>query len=195
MAENKEQVEAVVTPTPTEITYTQAQFESKLTSEVDRRVESGIQKGLQTQRDKWKEELQKEANLTAEERAKKEFDDKIAELQTKEIEVSRRANKLDAQDKLSEAGVPKSQRERVISMIVSEDKELTDEKVKAFIDIFNDTKNEVETQVRSTYSKVNPPSSGGSATPTNKEAFTKMTYSDKMQFKKEHPEEFKQFIK
>ena len=55
--------------------YTEDDLQRKVTAEVDRRVESGIQKGLETQKKKWQEEFEKSATMTAEELAKKKLEE------------------------------------------------------------------------------------------------------------------------
>lgn len=180
-------------PTVTK-TYTEEEFQKALTKEVDRRVESGIQKGISTQRAKWEEEYQAKAQLTAEELAKKELEEKMQDLQGREAEINKRANRLSALDMLSEAGVPKTQREEALKLIVSSDKSVTDERVQSFINVFTNSKSEIETQIRSDLTKVTAPQVGGGDKVTSKADFDGMTYSERLEFKKSNPEEYKKFI-
>jgi len=91
-------------------------------------------------------------------------------------------------------GIPKSQYDKVIGMLVSDDDESTKANVQNFVDIFNSTKVEIETKVKSEYSSIPVPKSGTSESVT-KEAFNKMGYADKLKFKATNPELYTQFMK
>lgn len=175
--------------------FTEEDLTKKVTAEVDRRVESGIQKGLETQKKKWEQELADRAKMTAEELAQKQFEEKLREVSTKEAEIKRKANLIDAKDMLSDAQIPKSQYEKLIDMLVSDDTESTKARVQNFIDVFNSTKMEIETQVKSTLSNIPKPSTGNGDKPLTKADFNKMTYGEKLKLKQSNPELYKEFMK
>lgn len=156
--------------------------------EVDRRVGSGIQKGIETERAKWEKEFSEKAQLSAEELAKKELESKIGEITQRENEIKSRANALDAQEKLSSAGVPKSHYEKMLSVLVSSDEEVTNTRIADFIETYTAMKIETENKVKESYSNVPPPPSGDSNKSISKDDFAKMTYSEKLELKKSQPD-------
>lgn len=175
--------------------FTEDELTRRVTSEVDRRVESGIQKGLETQKAKWETELTEKAKLSAEEIARKELDEQRQSLTAKEKEILRKANLIDAKDMLSSAEIPKAQYEKIITMLVSEDEESTKANVQNFIDVFNTTKTEIETKIKTEFSKIPNPEQGKGELPKTKADFDKMSYLEKQNLKKDNPELFAQFMK
>lgn len=174
--------------------FTEDELNRRLTAEVDRRVESGIQKGLATQRTKWEEEFAQKAKMTAEELAKQQLDEQMKTLSAKELEIKKKANLIEAKDMLSSASIPKSHYENFINILVSDDSEGTMANVQNFITMFNNTKTEIETKVKSEFSNVKPPTTGGTQAVT-KEDFKKLGYAEKLKFKVENPEMYKEFMK
>jgi hypothetical protein len=175
--------------------FTEDDLTKRVTAEVDRRVETGIQKGIETQRSKWEEEYSKKAQMTAEELAKKELEELSKGISEKERDIKKRSNLLDAKDMLSSANIPKAHYEKFVNMLVSDDDETTKGNVTNFIEMFNKTKNELETELKTQMSNVPPPQTGNSDVPVTKEIFDKMTYSKKMDFKKDNPTKFEEFTK
>lgn len=175
--------------------YTEEDLTKKVTAEVDRRVETGIQKGLETQKQKWEREFAERAKLTAEELASKDFSEKMKTVSEKELEVRRRANKIEAREMLSEASIPKAQYDNFMNMLVSDDEEITKTNVTNFITMFNNTKTEIETKVKSEISKIPPPNTGNGDKGVTKDDFIKMGYAEKMKLKAENPTLYKEFIK
>lgn len=175
--------------------FTEEDLTKKVTAEVDRRVESGIQKGLETQKKKWEEDLASKAKMTAEEIAQKQFEEKLKEVSAKEAEIKRKANLIDAKDMLSEASIPKAQYEKLIDILVSDDSDSTKSRVQNFIDVFNNTKLEIETQVKSTLSNVTSPTQGNGDKVITKSDFIKMPYGEKLKLKQTNPELYKEFMK
>jgi len=168
----------------------------RVTSESDRRVESGIQKGLETQKQKWEKEYSDKANLTADQLAKKDFETKLGDLTAREVAMMKRANNLEARDMLTEAQIPKSQYDKVINMLVSDDTDITKSQVQNFIDMFSENKTEIETRIRSEYSTVPKPNGGqGNADAITKESFKALPYSAKLKLKQTSPEIYKEFMK
>lgn len=195
----QEQLDALINEKVSEKTkglYTEDDFNRRLTSEVDRRVESGIQKGLETQKSKWQKELEERAKLSAEEIAQKQIEEKSNELSAKEREIAKKANMLEAKSLLTENQIPKSYYDKFISVLVNDDLDTTMENVTNFIEVYNSTKADIENKVKSEYSAVpkpKTPEQGGSV--VSKEDFMKMGYGDKVKFKSEYPELYKKYIK
>lgn len=175
--------------------FTEDDLQKKVTSEVDRRVESGIQKGLETHKSKWEKEFKTKAQLTAEELAQKELEDKFNELSSREKEIYKKSNTIDAKDMLTNAGIPKAQYEKFMDLLVSDDTESTTINVNNFIDNFNTTKSEIESKLKKELSNIPPPknnSDGNGA--ISKEEFDGMGYAKKMELKAENPDLFNKFI-
>ena len=175
--------------------FTEEELQKRVTSETDRRVETGIQKGLETQKQKWERELSEKANLSAEQLAQKNFEEKLKEVSNKELEINKRANKLEAKSMLSDAQIPKAQYDKIIGMLVSDDAERTKDNVQNFIDMFNATKVDIETKVKSEFTKIPSPRVGIGNDVITKDDFIKMTYSDKLKLKTSNPDLYKEFIK
>lgn len=174
--------------------FTEEDLTKKVTAEVDRRVETGIQKGLETQKQKWEREQAERLKLSAEELAKKEFEEKLKEVSSKEKEIQRKANLLEAKNMLAEADIPKSKYEKVISVLVSDDETATKENVTSFITMFTETKQDLEAKLKEQMSNIKPPNTGTSGTLT-KDDFKKMGYAERLKLKTENPELYKEFTK
>lgn len=165
--------------------YTKEDLDREVTREVDRRVESGIQKGIETHRSKWEEEFSKKASMTAEELANEKLNEQMKELEERENEILVRANTLDAKDKLAEAGLSKDHYEKFIGMLVTDDVETTHENVDNFINTFNETKSDLESNIKKQYADVLPPkgNTGKGSKSITKEQFDSMSYLDKLELK------------
>ena len=174
---------------------TEDEFNKKLTSEVDRRVETGIQKGLETHKSKWQKELEERAKMSADELAQKTIEEKSQELSAKEREIAKRANLLDAKSLLAENSIPKSYYEKFIGVLVTDDSEATIQNVNSFIEVYNSTKADIENEVKSQYTNVPKPNTPSQSGTVSKEDFLKMGYAEKVKFKAENPELYKKFIK
>lgn len=175
--------------------FDETELQKRVTSEVDRRVDSGIKKGIETQKEKWEREFAERAKLSAEELARKDFEDKLNQMTQKEKEIQKKANLIEARDMLSSAGVPKSHYENLIGMLVSDNEESTKASVQNFINSYNATKAEIETKVKSELSHIKAPAGTPANGTVTKAEFDKMGYADKMKFKQSNPEMYKQFIK
>lgn len=174
--------------------FSEEELNKRVTSEVDRRVESGIQKGIETHKKKWEEEYSQRAKLTAEELAQKELEDKLAQLNSKEKEILLKSNKIDAIYKLSEANVPKSHYDNFIGMLVTDNAESTSANIENFINMYKSTRTDIETKIKEQFSTIPAPTKANNGEIT-KEKFDKMGYAEKIKFKSENPELYKQFIK
>lgn len=138
--------------------YTEDELERRVTAEADRRVESGIQKGLETHRVKWEKDYEEKAKLTAEEIARLELQEQMDELANQKAEIDRRSNSIDARDKLTEAGIPKEDYSKFLNLLVSEDSEETEKRVNDFVETFQSTRKNIESTIRKEMSNIPPPS-------------------------------------
>lgn len=174
--------------------FTEDEFNKKLTAEVDRRVESGIQKGLETQKQKWQREFEERAKLTAEEIAQKHLEEKTQELTAKEREIAKRANRLEAKELLSGAEIPKAHYDKFLDVLISDDADVTTQNVNNFVEMFNSTKKEIETRLKTEMSTVRNPKQGESEKQMTKAEFNKLPYAKKVEMKRDNPELWKQFM-
>lgn len=172
--------------------YTKEDFDRKLTAEVDRRVETGIQKGLDTYKSKWEQEFQKKASMTAEELAQQKLQEEMKNIKSKESEITKRANLLDARDMLS-GKVPKDYYDKFLNVLVTEDGDTTKQNVENFIDMFNSAKSDIEKNLKKEFTNVTPPGEGGDKVVSKKD-FNTMSYMQKLEFKKNNPEQYKEFV-
>lgn len=194
----QEQIDAIVAEKISEAKkglFTEEDLNKKVVSEVDRRVESGIQKGLETQKQKWEKEFSERAKLSAEDIAKKDFDEKLQTITVKEKEVQKKVNQIEAKSMLTDASIPKSYYDKFIPMLISDDEEVTKANVQSFIDMYVTTKTEIETKIKKELSIIPKPTTGGGDEKTTKDDFKKMGYADKMKFKMTYPELYKEYIK
>ncbi len=184
--ENEEQ--KITEPTPTETVYT----EKQLQSEVDKRV----RQALDNHKEQMRKEAEERARLTAEEKAQKDFEERVAQLESRERDFKLNSNKLSAKEKLVNAGIPTGQIDKMLSTIVSADDKVTETNVQSFIDVFNATKEDLETKLKNEYSKIPAPKSSGASTGgVTKEALQKMSYGERLKFKQENPDLYKQLMK
>ena len=183
-----------------EITYTQEQVDAMLQKEGDRRVtqaletakskfESQLSVEIEGARAKW----QAEQTMTAEELAKTQLAEAEKALLARQRELDLKTNDLTAKALLAEAGIPKAQYEKMIGVLVSDNTETTQANITNFIGMFNETKTTLETNIRTELSKVPSPTTPVS-TEINKESFAKMKYDEKLKFKAENPELFRQLM-
>lgn len=163
--------------------FTEDELNKRVTSEVDRRVESGIQKGLETNRSKWETEFQERAKLTAEELAQKEIQEQLDKINQREAEILKRSNSIDARDMFIGAEIPKDQYEKFMDLLVTDDTDKTIENVSNFIATFNTTKNEIESKLKKEFSQVPPPTLGGGSDGMTKEQFGELTYMERIELK------------
>lgn len=197
MEYTQEQIDEMMNTVKTEATkglFTEDDLTRRVTSEVDRRVDTGIKKGVETQKIQWEKDLTTKANLTAEELATKTLGEQTKLIEGREKELSRRTNLLNAKDLLSDAKIPKKSYQDMLEMLVTNDEDGTTANVSKFIEMFNATKTDIETEYKSSMSKIKSPETGSKDTVT-KESFAKMGYAQKIKFKAESPDLYKTFIK
>lgn len=174
--------------------FTKEDLDKEVTREVDRRVESGIKKGLETNKKKWKEELEKQSKLSAEELAEKKLQDKMDEIGNKELELSLRANTLDAKSMLAEAEIPKAHYEKFVGILVNGDEEETKSNVENFISTFNETKAEMEKSIKKEFANVPSLEKGKNKININKDDVSKMTYLEIKELKENNKEVYEKLF-
>lgn len=189
----KEQVDKMIADA-TKGLFTEDELNRRVTAEVDRRVDTGIKKGIETERSKWEREFQERAKLTAEEIAQKEIEIKMKEISAKEKNVLKKENLLEAKDMLANASIPKNHYEKLIDDFVSDDPEVTKRRVENFINVFTEVKTEIETKIKSEFVNVSQPKTGSGDKPITKEDFINMGYAKKLELKQNNPELYKKFI-
>ena len=164
--------------------FTQSDLDKKVTAEVDRRVNTGIQKGIETEKSKWEREYAEKANLTAAELAQKDYDDKLKALSERESALSTQANKIEAQNLFVSAGIKQEEYSKFIDLLVSGDSESTTSNVTNFIESLKNTRSEIESQVKKEFSIVTPPSTNPEGNKAlTKDTFAKMKYKERLDLK------------
>jgi DNA-binding helix-hairpin-helix protein with protein kinase domain len=170
--------------------YSEEDFQQKLQSEVDRRVQSGIEKGVNTQLEKWKQEQE----LTAEELAKKKIEERQADLDNMSKTLAQKENRLNAINQFSEAGIGKDDYDGMLDLLIDADPEVTSKKVNTYIDKITSAKTRLEKSLKEKYSKVPSPTSKSDDDGITKDKFNKMSYSEKIELKTNQPELYKTFV-
>lgn len=185
--------------------YTDEIVNDLIQKEADRRVNQALENkkkefaetlesALKEERRKVELEISEKAKLSADELAQKELEDKILNLQEREKELAKRTNNLTAKEMLSGAGIPKDKYEKLLGVLVTEDENLTKENVNGFISVFNETKSEIENNIKLQLSKIPSPTVPTGEQGVTKDGFNKMGYAEKLKLKSENPELFKQFM-
>jgi len=170
--------------------YSEEDFQQKLQSEVDRRVQSGIEKGVNTQLEKWKQEQE----LTAEELAQKKIEERQSELDNISKKLSQKENRLKAINQFSEAGIGKDDYDGMLDLLIDSDPEVTSTKVSTYIDKITSAKSRLEQSLKEKYSKVPSPTSNSGEEGLTKDKFNKMSYSEKIELKNNQPDVYKTFV-
>jgi len=154
--EQQEHIDKLIAEKTTGL-FTEEELNKRVTSEVDRRVESGIQKGLETQKTKWESDYKTKAQLSAEEVAKLEVKEQLDNIARREAEINTRSNTIDARDLLSSAEIPQEDYSKFMKLLISDNAEATKANVMDFIDTFNNTKKNIETEVKKKLSNIPAP--------------------------------------
>lgn len=137
--------------------YTEDELNKKITAEVDRRVESGIQKGLETKKAKWEQEFERKAQMSAEELAKLTVDEQMEKIAEREAEINTRSNRIDAREMFAEANIPEDDYSKFMDLLVTDDVDTTHSNVSNFIESFNTTRDNIEKSVKNELSKIPSP--------------------------------------
>lgn len=193
--EQQEVIDLLVAAAKTEARvglFTEEDLAKKVTAEVDRRVDTGIKKGIETQRAKWEQEYVEKANMTAEQK----FEETLKQIAQREADLAKRTNRLNAQNMFVEAGVQKDDYSKFIDILVSDNAELTTTNVNNFIETFKNTQTEIETRLKKQLSivkapDVNPEGNKG----ITKETFDKLSMPEKLALKQKDPTLVQSFLK
>lgn len=182
---NTTTTEAQVTETQTEETktYTQEEFDSKLQSEVDRRVSQALKTRERKQR-----ESEKLRNMSDDDRRLYDLDQREKAIAEKEIELARAENKSEGLSILSEKGLSP----KLIDLVLSDDGEQMYANIKLLEKEF---KLSVKSEVEKRLASKSPTQSLPMTTTITKEQFKKMSLVDLMNLKNEQPELFEELKK
>ena len=132
----------------------------------------------------------KSANLTDEEKVKKALEDaKIAE-----DNFLRKSIRLDVKEVLVEAGLKEEDYKYIIDGLVSSDAEASVAMAKNLVSMLASQRQATENAVKKELQEalVKPPK-GNENNSITKEDFLKMTLTEKIKFKEENPEQYKEF--
>lgn len=158
-------------------------------AELDRRINAVSQKHISDEKEMEKrirKQIEEEAKLNAEEKAKKILE----QAEAKEKELTIRENTSTIVDKFIAAGIAKDDIAELLPVIVTEDLEASTKRAESFITM----QNNMTTKLKETLANQQPdPHKGGEKTVT-KEVFDKMTISEMVAFKAENPDLAKQFM-
>lgn len=179
--------------------FTEDDLTKRVTAEVDRRVETGIQKGIATQRAKIEQdikvEMERKAALSAEELVQEQLKLRETELLERESAIKLQANMLEAKSVLAQKGVPKESYEKLIDTLVFDDADKTMSAVNTFAEVFDGMRNEIETKVRTEQSHIPTPHTGEGTKPMTREQFKKLPYKEMLEIKNSDPDLYKAMTK
>lgn len=177
--------------------FTEEDLKKEISKEVDRRVDSGIKKGIETQKAKLIEEIEARAKLSGEELAKKEFEELQRSLEEKSKSLAVKENLLDAKTQLASANVPSEYYEKLLNNMVTSDIDSTKTNIDNLISIYNNTKSQIEANIKAQLTKVPPADkgNGGKGDDWTKEKFNKASYNEKLALKESNPDVYHSFIK
>lgn len=174
--------------------YTQEELDLMLQKEGDRRVSSAQKKWeddmirrLELEKDKWKQDEQEKATLTATELAEKKLKEEMDKIKGRETELLKRENHIKAVEMFSQADVPRDSYEKLLPTFITGDFETTKTNVELFIDVFNTTRTGLETKLKTELSKVPSPEIGARA---GAKKFKDMTVEERMDLKEKNPDAF-----
>jgi hypothetical protein len=118
----------------------------------------------------------------------------MRELEQRERELARNSNKLTAKTEFTQASIPVDKYEKFLDKLVADDAEVTKSNVREFIDMFESTKLELETKIKSELANVKAPKQGEKDVVT-KERFATMSYGERLALKQNQPDLYNSFIK
>lgn len=177
--------------------FTQEDVDKLLQTEGDRRVTSALNKwreDLPTIISGEKEKWINESKMSAEEIAQKEVAERMKELEERENQIKFQGNMLGAKEKLTTAGIPQTEYEKMLGILVTHDDTKTVENIDNFISVYTSTKTNLENDIRTQFSKIPKPQTGGQSEMTKSE-FMKLPYADKIKLKQDNPELYSTFLK
>ena len=155
--------------------YTQAELQS----EVDRRVTQA----LATQKKKF-DEASKLANMSEDEQRDYQYNQKMQELEQRELELAKRELSAEATQQLSKQGLPVE----AVDFVVGKDAESTLANIKAFKAMFDKA---ISDEVSARIATGKPSASTGNNQSMTKEEFRKMNLAQQSHLYKTNPELYK----
>ena len=106
----------------------------------------------------------------------------------------KKSARLDVEQVLIRGGLEAKDYENIIDTLVSEDAEESKNRASALVDLISAQKQQIEENFKKNLRDNLPkPPRGKEGDEVEKEDFDKMTLTEKMKFKEEYPEEYKQF--
>ena len=162
-------------------TYTQEEVDKLIQSEADKRVTQALEKQKAKQA-----EAEKLASMTAEEKYKYEYQQKMDELNKREAALNKKELTAEAIKILSEKNLPVD----MVDLLVGADAETTQANISKFEKSFNKM---IADGVKKTLAgEHTTPKAGSSSGGITKEEFAKMTLVQRANLMKTQPELFKQ---
>lgn len=168
-------------------TYTQAELDTMLQRETDRRVTEALKKREKDTTVKIKE-AEKLARMNADEKA--EYDKKAFEsqLEEREKELNIRENKIEGLKILSEKGIPAT----LIDFVIDTDADTMNERIKA---LDKEIKRAVAEQVKAKLASPNPKVASATNGDITKDQFKKMNVNQRTELYRSNPELYKTLSK
>lgn len=161
-----------------EKTYTQAEVERMIQSEADKRVTQA----LETQRKKMAE-AEKLAGMSAEDKLKYEYQQKLDELNQREAELNHKEMLAETVKQLAEKKLPAA----AADFLVALDADTTNDNIKKFEKMFNDA---ITAEIKSKMGGSAPSTSSVESGGITKEQFSKMTLAQRSELLKNDPDIF-----
>lgn len=161
-------------------------------SQLDRRVNDAVQKQIKSNKDleaEIRKAIEDEAKLNAEQKAEKI----LAEAEKLKNEALTLQNKATAMEKCVAAGITKDDAEPMLNVLVNSDATKSTELVDLYVKQYEALVAAAKADAAKNMPK--PPTGGGGEDVVTKEKFDKMTFSEQVAFKNEHPEEAARFMK
>lgn len=162
------------------LTLTQEELQALLQKEGDKRV-SSAQSKWEKEASKRVSEAEKLAKMDEESKAKYEFEQRVAELEAREKELTLSANRVECSRIMASKGLP----EELVDFVVSEDADEMNDRIKLFERVIKDT---VSKEVLSRIGDDAPKSGSGSSGAITKESFNQMSLTEQMALYERDPE-------
>jgi DNA polymerase II large subunit len=167
-------------------TYTEAEMQELLQRETDRRVSSALKKQEQKFNNKIAE-AEKLRGMDEAQRRQYEYDQRIAELESREKDFALAQNKLEATKVLANRGLPVI----LVDYVVADDADTMLDNINTFEKAF---KAAVADEVSRRMAGPAPKSTGVSQTGLTKEEFSKMNLAQQAELYKTNPTLYKELV-
>jgi DNA polymerase II large subunit len=167
-------------------TYTEAEMQELLQRETDRRVSSALKKQEQKFNNKIAE-AEKLRGMDEAQRRQYEYDQRIAELESREKDFALAQNKLEATKVLANRGLPVV----LVDYVVADDADTMLDNINTFEKAF---KAAVADEVSRRMAGPAPKSTGVSQTGLTKEEFSKMNLAQQAELYKTNPTLYKELV-